>query len=202
EVFPAQHAFVTGDGTENVANLRGFVHAHHAIAVHDRFDSLCRIDLGHNDLSAKSARAARQSASTPAVAGDNKLGAREQEVGSADDTVDGGLTRAVAVVKQVLGIGVVDGDDGVTQHALLRHGAQADDAGGGFFGAADDAIQNVRALGERGGDQIGAVIHGDVRLVVKRRQDVRVVGIIVLALDGKNRHVEVAHQAGGDVVLS
>ena len=181
--------------------LGGFVHAHHAEAVHHGFDRLRRIDFGDDDLSAQTARAAGQSAATPAVAGDDELRARQQEVGGANDAVDGGLSGAVAVVEQVLGVGVVDRDDGIAQHALLRHGAQADDAGGGLFGAGNHAIEHVGALGERDGDQVGAVIHGDVRLVIERRHDVRVVGIVVLALDGVDRDVVVAHQAGGDIVL-
>ena len=40
-----------------------------------------------------------------------------------------------------------------------------------------------------------------LRLVVERRHDVRVVGVVVLALDGVDRDVVVAHQAGGNVVL-
>ena len=38
--------------------------------------------------------------------------AGKQDVGGADDAVESGLAGAVAVVEEVLGIGVVDGDDG------------------------------------------------------------------------------------------
>ena len=113
-----------------------------------------------------------------------------------------GLAGAIAIVEQVLGVGVVDGDDGITQHAFLGHGAQADDAGGGFFGAADH-VRRVRvgALGVKDGDQVGAVVHGDLRLVVERGHDVAVVGVVVLALDGEDGDVVVADQAGGHVIL-
>jgi hypothetical protein len=46
------------------------------------------------------------------------------------------LPSAVAVIEEVLGVGVVDGDDGVAQHAVFCHRSQADDAGGGLFGTA------------------------------------------------------------------
>ncbi len=152
--------------------------------------------------SAPSAAGARgEAASAPAVAGDDELRSGQQEIGGADDAVDGGLSGAVAVVEQVLGVGVVDGDDGITQHALLGHGAQADDAGGGLFGAADDVRELGGALGVQNADQVGAVIHGDLRLVVERRHDVRVVSVVVLALDGEDGDVVVAHQAGGHVIL-
>ena len=67
----------------------------------------------------------------------------QQEVGGANDAVERGLAGAVTVVEQVLGVGVVDRDDGKLQHAFFGHGAQADHAGGGFFGAADHAFQHV-----------------------------------------------------------
>ena len=40
-----------------------------------------------------------------------------------------------------------------------------------------------------------------MRLVIKGGHDVRVVGVVVLALDGEDRDVVVAHQARGHVVL-
>ena len=47
----------------------------------------------------------------PAVAADDEVLARQQDVGGADDAVDRALAGAVAVVEEVLGVGVVDGDD-------------------------------------------------------------------------------------------
>ncbi len=101
----------------------------------------------------------------------------------------------------MLGVGVVHGDDGELQHAFLRHGAQADDAGRGLFRAADHACERVGALGVQHRDQVGAVIHRDVRLVVDGREDMVVVSVVVLALDGEDGNVVVAHQAGGDIIL-
>ncbi len=201
EVLLAQHALVAGHGAEDVADLGSLFHAHHAEAVHHCLDRLGGIDFGDDDLSAQTASAAGQSAATPAVAGDDELRARQQEVGGAHDAVDGGLAGAVAVVEQMLGVGIVHRDDGIAQHALLRHSAQADDAGGGLFRAGDHAVEHVGTLGERDGDQVGAIIHGDVRLVIQRRHDVRVIGVVVLALDGVDRDVVVANQASRDIVL-
>ena len=45
---------------------------------------------------------------------------------------------AVAVVEEVLGLGVVDGDDRQLEHAVLFHGPQADHAGRRLFHAGDD----------------------------------------------------------------
>ena len=101
----------------------------------------------------------------------------------------------------MLGVGVVHGDDGKLQHAFLRHRAQANHAGRGFFGAADHAFESVGALGVQNRDQVGAIVHGDVRLVIDGGQDVVVVGVVVLALDGEDRNALIAHQAGGNIVL-
>src|ERR1022692_2813885 len=201
EVFLAQHALVTGYGAEYVADFGGLVHAHHAVAIHNGFDGLRGIDFGDDDLRPQPARAAGQSASAPAIAGNYKLGTGKQEVGRPHDAVNGGLAGAVAVVEQMLGVGIVHRDDGIAQHALLRHGAQTNDAGRSLFRAGNHAIEHIGALGERNRHQIGAVIHGDVRLVIQRRHDVRVVSVVVLALDGIDGNVVVAHQAGGNIVL-
>ena len=111
------------------------------------------------------------------------------------------MAGAVAVVEQVLGVGVIDRDDGETQYAFFGHGAQADHAGRGFFGAADHAFERVLALGVQQGDQVGAVVHGDLGLVVDGGQDVAVISVVVLTLDGEDRNIVVAHQAGSNVVL-
>src|SRR5208283_6102583 len=97
---------------------------------------------------------------------DHELGSREQEVGGAYDAVNRRLPGTVTVVEQVLGVGIVYRDDRIVQHALLRHGTQADNPGGRFLSAGNDAVQNFFALGKRNRDQIGAIVHGDVRLVI------------------------------------
>ena len=101
----------------------------------------------------------------------------------------------------MLGVGVIHGDDGIFQHAFLRHGVQADYAGGGLFGAADHAFERVGALGVEDGDEVGAIVHGDVRLVIDGGEDVVVISVVVLTLDRVDRNALIADQAGGDIVL-
>src|SRR5262249_5219098 len=108
---------------------------------------------------------------------------------------------AVAVVEEVLGQRVVHRDDGVLQHALIGHGAQADHAGGGFLGAADDFDSGIFPAGVQRVDQVGAVVHGDLGLAVEGGVDVRVIGRVVLTLDGVDGNAAVAHQRSGHVVL-
>ncbi len=160
------------------------------------------IDFGDDDFRSRAARARSQAASAPAVAGDHELRSGEQEIRGADDAVDGRLSGAVAVVEQMLGVGVVDGHDRITQHAFLGHGAQANHAGGRLFGAADYIRQFGRALGVQNRHQVGAVIHGELRPVIDRRHDVRIVAVVVLTLDGENRNVVIADETRGNVILS
>ena len=50
-------------------------------------------------------------------------------------------------------------------------------------------------------DQIGAVVHRHCGLVVKGGVDMLVVGLVVLALDGEDRDLEMGDERGGHVVL-
>ena len=50
-------------------------------------------------------------------------------------------------------------------------------------------------------DDVGAIVHRDVGLVVGGRLDVRVVRVVVLALDGEDGRVVLLHERRRDVVL-
>ena len=115
--------FVAGDGAENVADLGSLFHAHHPEAVHYGLEGFSRIDLGDNHFGSSAPRAGSKTASAPAIAGDHEFRSREQKVCGADNAINRGLSRAVAIVEQVLRVGIVDGDDRITQHAFLGHGA-------------------------------------------------------------------------------
>src|SRR5215475_13450936 len=51
EVFATDNLQVACDGYEEVANRGSLFHRHHAEAIHDRFEALQGIDLGHNHVS-------------------------------------------------------------------------------------------------------------------------------------------------------
>ena len=78
---------------------------------------------------------------------------------------------------------------------------EADDAGGRLLGARDDVAELLTTGGMEDADDVGAVVHRDVGLVVGGRLDVRVVRVVVLALDGEDGGVELLHERGSDVVL-
>ena len=195
-MFFSQYVLVAGHGAENIADPSSFVHGHYAEAVHHGFERFGRIDLRHDHLGSGATRTTGQASSTPAVARDHEFRSGQQIVGGADDAVNCGLPGAVAVVEQVLGISIVHGDDGESQHAFFGHGTQANYSGGSFFGAADHAIERVLTLGMQQGHKIGAIVHGDVRFVIDSGQNVA-----ILAFDGEDGNAVIAHQAGGHVVL-
>ena len=89
EVLVADDVIVAGHRDEDVADLGGLGHRHHHEAVHRRFERLTRIDLGDYDVRAEALGARRDATSAPAVADDHDGVARQQNVGGANDPVDG-----------------------------------------------------------------------------------------------------------------
>ncbi len=75
----------------------------------------------------------------PAIAEDYHGTPGQQDVGCAYDRVDRALACTVTVIKQVLGVGIVDRQHGEAQYAVSLHAAQPDDARGGLFHATDNS---------------------------------------------------------------
>ncbi len=64
-----------------------------------------------------------------------------------------------------------------------------------------NVVEPVEGNEDHGADQIGTVVHGDVRLVIEGRGHVFVVSVGILAVDGEDGEAEIVHQAGSHVVL-
>jgi len=101
----------------------------------------------------------------------------------------------------VLGLGVVHRDHGVAQDAVGGHGLEADDPGGGFFGAAQDFRQQLLPFGMGGKHQVGAVVHGNLGFDVQGLVDVAVIGVRVFPFDGEGGNAFILDQISGRVVL-
>ena len=200
-VLRAEDALVAGGGHEDVADLGGTLHGQHLEAVHDGLDRLHRIDLGDDHVGAHSTRAIGDTAAAPAIAGDDELATREQLVRGADDPVDRRLPGAIAVVEEVLRLRLVDGDDRKAERTVALERLQPDDTRGRLLRAADDVAQLLAAMRVQDADDVGAVVHRDLRLVVDRGLDVLVVRVVVLALDGEDRDVVFLDERGCGLVL-
>ena len=117
--------------------LAGFLHRQHAETVHNGFDRLDRIDLGDDDVRTHTAGTHRDTFTAPAVTDDDERLAGEQDVCRTDNAVERGLASAVAVIKEMLGLSVVDSDRREVEHARFLHRFEAYNAGRGLFGRAD-----------------------------------------------------------------
>ena len=102
------------------------------------FEGSDRFDFGDDDVGAETLGPHCNALAAPAVARNDDPPAREQHVGGADHAVDRALAGAIAVIEEVLGFGVVDGDHGQLEDSVLLHGPKPNDAGGGLFHAGDD----------------------------------------------------------------
>ena len=139
-MFGGEHALVSGDGDENVADFRRFGHGHHAETIHHRFNGARGINFRDDHVRAQPLGAHGHAASAPAVSGDYHAQSGQQQIRRANNSVERGLPRAVAIIEEMLRLRVVHRDHGIFQRAVLGHRAQTNHAGGGFFGAADHVL--------------------------------------------------------------
>ncbi len=91
----------------------------------------------------------------------------------------------------MLGLSVVNGNDGIFELAGLVHAAQADNAGCGLLGAAENIGDKFAPLGVNRGIKVGAIIDSKLGLMVQSGVDVFIIGLVILTFDG----------VGGDAVL-
>ena len=78
-------------------------------------------------------------------------------------------------------------------------------AGGSFCGPGAHlgvhVVEPIQGDEDHGRDEVGPVVHGDVRLVLQGGGDVLVIGVVVLFADGEDGDAEILDEAGGHVVL-
>jgi hypothetical protein len=171
------------------------------VTVHDRLDSPDGIDLGDDDVGAGAPGPHGHSLAAHAVPGHDELEAGQKDIGGPEDAVERALPRAVAVVEEMFRLGVIDGDDGIAQHAVLGHALEPDDTGCRLFGPGQDAGKKVAPAGMGDRDKVRPVVHRDGGPVVQGLEDVPVIGLVVLPLDSEDGDLVVLDQGRGDVVL-
>ncbi len=101
----------------------------------------------------------------------------------------------------MLGVGVIDGNDGELEDARLLHRALTNHTGGGLFGGAIDVDDEIGVFLVNDRHDVSAVVDQDVRPVRDRCVNVPVVGLVILALDGEDGNAGV-HQRRRDIILS
>ena len=158
---------VAGDGEENVTVLSSFCHRHDFESIHHGFDGFDGIDFCHDDMGAEAFRTHRTAFAAPAITGDDSGLAGDGEIRAADDAVPGGLAGAVAVIKKVLAVGIIDCDHREFQLVFLFKDLQAIYACGGFFRAADEVLLALFSGGMEQVYEVAAVVDDDVGHVVE-----------------------------------
>ena len=154
------------------------MHRHYIKAVHDCLDRLDRVDLGDDYAGTECLGTHSHALAAPAVACDNCDLAGNDQVRRAVDAVPDRLTRAIAVVKQMLAVGVVDHDHRELQLVLLCHCHQTDNTGRRLLAAADHILQAVAHGGVQHIYEITAVIDDDVAVIFQYLCNVPVVFLV------------------------
>ncbi len=201
QVLQGDGVAVAGHGDEHVAGPGGLRDRQHLVAVHHRLQRPDRVDLADDHPCAHAAGAGRHPVAAPAVADDHQHLAGQQHVGGPQDAVDGGLPGAVAVVEQVLGGGVVDGQQRVGEPALPRQVACPEHPGAGDLGGAEHLAEQVAPVGVQARGEVGAVVDDQGRPGGQDRVDLPVEGLAVGAVDGEHGGSQLVVDGGGDVVL-
>ena len=147
---------------KQIADLCGFVHRHDSKAVHDSLDCLDGINFGDDNDSTHTLCAHCHTLTAPAIAADNNGLACNNEVGCVHDAVERGLTGAVAVVKQVLAVCIVDVDHRVVKLACLFAGEQSVNTRRGFFRTANQVLAVFAAFTVEQMRQVAAVVDHDI----------------------------------------
>src|SRR5690606_7840361 len=163
---------IASGATENMALFCGLCHRQYAEAIHHRLQRAQRVHFGDDDIGAHAACAHGNALAAPPITANDKVLASQKNIGSADDAVDGALACAIAVVKEMLGHGIIHGDYRELERPLGGHGAQANHTSGCLFRPTHNVAQQVVALRVEHGNQVHAIIHGDVRANVQHTRHV------------------------------
>ena len=180
-VLVGDDVVVAGGGHEDVRQLRGLLHRHHAVAFHRGLQRADRVDLGDPHLGRQRAEGLGRALAHVAVAAHHRDLARHHDVGGPLDAVHQRLPAAVEVVELALGHRVVDVDGRELEPPLLGHLVEPLHPGGGFLADAAD-------LGEPGG--VPGRVLGKLRL--DRREEG---GLFLVGRVGDDGGVLLRHRA-------
>ena len=111
------------------------------------------------------------------------------------------LAGPVAVVEEVLRLGLVDRHDREAEGVVGGHRLEPDDAGRRLLRARQHLLDLVRPLAVEERHEVAAVVHRDLRMRVGDRVEVGVVGVAVLAAAGEGGDAVLGDERRRDVVL-
>ncbi len=165
-------------------------------AVEVRLERLYRVDLDNGDPCAQPSRPPGHPFSDPAIADDDDHLPRDEERRRPQDPVEGALPSPVAVVEEVLRLGVVYCDDRISQLPLPLERCDPHHPRGRLLAATQHAVQS---RGHRGHVEVGAVVYQNGRLLCDHLPDAPSVFLGGLPLPGPD--LGLLSEERGDVVL-
>src|SRR2546421_4753876 len=102
EMLAVDHVAISGHGHEDIAQWRGVRDGHDPEAVHHSFNRFNGIHLSDDNVGAHAAGPEGHALTAPAIADHYQVSAGQQDVGSANYSVQGGLPGAVTIIEEVL----------------------------------------------------------------------------------------------------
>ncbi len=167
-------------------------------SIHRRLHGADRVHLAHGDPGTQAVRPLGDPPAAPPVPDDDDRLPGDKEVRRAEDPVPGRLARPVAVVEQVLHLGVVHRDHREAEPPFTGERPQTRDPGRRLLAAPTD--RSPLPLVEEA-DEVSPVVQDQVR---PRGEDLAQVGDVLRlgdAASGMDLNPLLLGQGGGDVVL-
>ena len=199
-VLERDDVFAARDGHKNVTDGGSVHHRHDLVAVHDGLECPDGVNFGHDDFCTEPLRTQGNALAAPAIAAHDHVLTGDDEIRRAHDAVPHGLARAVAVIEQVLAVGVIDHNHREAQRPGAVHDAQAVDARRRLLAAADDLRDEIRELRVHQVHKIAAVVNDDVRPNGEHAAQMRLIRLVRAAIDRVHVHA-LCRQCRGNVVL-
>ena len=175
-------------------------HRHHFKSVHDGFDRLDRIDLGHDHLGSQTFGTHCHALATPAVTGNHYGLTCHDQVGGTVDAVPYGLAGTVAVIKEMLALRIVYLHHRELQLTLTVHCFETQYTGRSLLAAADHLRDQIPKLRMHHMHQIAAVIDDDIRSDAQHGTDMSVIFFRRAGMPGMHFQ-SVCHQCCCHIVL-
>ncbi len=163
---------VAGCGDEHVPERGRIVARHDPVALHSRRERPHRVGLDDNHLGAEPGSTLGDADTAVAVPGDHDGTSGKEDVRRSQYPVERGLTGAVTIVEEMLGVRVVDRHHREPQDAVLLHRPEPDDTCRRLLHPPDQRLLGALVVQDRG--HVAPVVEYQIRLGVEHGIDVPV----------------------------
>ena len=195
------YVLAAGYGYKDIAVFSSLLHRHNAEAVKYCFDTLNRINLGNDNVSAQALGTHSNALTAPAIACNNNGSACYGHIGGTHDAIPGGLAGTVTVIKQILAVSIINGNHRKCQMTCCSQSLQTMYAGGGFLATAHQVRNQVTTFAVQHINQIAAVINNQLRFALQSFAQIHIIFFVGAAMGCENSYAAV-NQCCGNFVLS